>query len=57
MTAGGDLLDYPGDPSSQSVSILDAKIRINSTISNSHKGSRYMGIDIKNFYLGTPMNY
>ena len=47
MTAGGDRLDYPGDASSPAVSILDA-----------HKGARYFGIDLKNFYLGTPMtNY
>ena len=37
--------------------MLDAKLHINSTISNAHKGARYFGIDIKNFYLGTPMQY
>jgi hypothetical protein len=57
MTAGGDQLDYPGDPSSPAVSMLDAKLHINSTISDAHKGARYFGIDIKNFYLGTPMKY
>jgi hypothetical protein len=45
MTAGGDKLDYPGNASSPTVSMLDAKIHINSTIS------------IKNYYLGTPMGY
>jgi hypothetical protein len=57
MTAGGDKLDYPGDPSSPAVSLLDAKLHINSTISDAHKGARYLGIDIKNFYLGTPMAF
>ena len=58
MTAGGDRLDYPGDASSPAVSILDAKLHINSTISDAHKGARYFCIDLKNFYLGTPMtNY
>jgi hypothetical protein len=57
LTAGGDRLDYPGDPSSPAVSTLDAKIHINSTISDAHKGARYMTLDIKNFYLGTPMSY
>ena len=33
------------------------KIHINSTISCSKKNARYMCIDIKNFYLGTPMKY
>jgi hypothetical protein len=57
MTAGGNQLDYPGDASSPAVAILDAKLHINSTISNASRGARYMGIDIKNYYLGTPMKY
>jgi len=57
MTAGGDKLDYPGDASSPTVSILDAKIHLNSTISDAKNGARYLGLDIKNFYLGTPMSY
>ena len=57
MTAGGERLNYPVNPSSPAVSILDAKIKINSTISNAKNGARYMVINIKNFYLGTPMEY
>ena len=57
LTAGGDKLDYPFDASSPAVSVLDAKIHINSTISDAHRGARYMVLDIKNFYLGTPMKY
>ena len=57
MTVGGDRLDYPGYASSPVVCMLDAKLHINSTISDTHKGSRYLGINIKNFYLGTPMLY
>jgi hypothetical protein len=57
MTAGGDRLDYPGDASSPTVSMLDAKIHINSTISDAKHGARHLGIDIKNYYLGTPMEY
>jgi hypothetical protein len=37
--------------------MLDAKLHINSTISDASRGARYMGIDIKNYYLGTPMKY
>ena len=57
LTAGGNKLDYPGDPSSPAVSLLNVKIHINSTISRAKHNSRYMCIDIKNFYLGTPMKY
>ena len=32
-------------------------MHINSTISDTHKSARYFGIDLKNFYLGTPMTY
>ncbi len=56
-TAGGDKLDYPFDASSPAVSMLDAKLHINSTISDAKRGARYLGLDIKNFYLGTPMEY
>ena len=57
MTAIGDRLDYSGNPKSLAVSILDAKININVDISNTKKGAWYIGIDIKNFYLGTLMKY
>jgi len=57
MTAGGDRLDYPEDPISPAVSIIDTKIHINSTISDAKKGARYMTMDINIFYLGTPMKF
>jgi hypothetical protein len=57
MTAGGDKLDYPGDASSPAVSMLDAKLHINSTISDAKHGARYLGLDIKNYFLGTPLKY
>ena len=57
LTAGGNKLDYPGDPSSSAVSLLNVKIHINGTISGAKNNARYMCIDIKNFYLGTPMKY
>jgi hypothetical protein len=58
MTAGGDKRDYPSNASSPAVSMLHAKIHINSTISDALNGARYyLGLDIKNFYLGTPMTY
>ena len=33
------------------------KIHINSTISHAKNNAKYMCINIKNFYLGTPMKY
>ena len=42
LTAGGDKLDYPGDPSSPAVSLLNVKIHINSTISRAKHNARYM---------------
>ena len=55
--AGGDKLDYPVNASTPAVSMLDAKLHINSTISDAKNGARYLGLDIKKFYLGTPMTY
>jgi hypothetical protein len=46
-----------GDASSPAISMLDAKLHINTTISDAKNGARYLGLDIKNFYLGTPMSY
>jgi hypothetical protein len=57
MTAGGHKLDYPGDASSPAASMLDAKLHINSTISDAKHGARYLGLDIKNYFLGTPLKY
>jgi hypothetical protein len=57
MTAGGDKLDYPGDPSAPTVSMLNAKSHINSTISDAKHGAQHLGLDIKNYFLGTPMAY
>jgi hypothetical protein len=57
MTVGGNKLDYPGDASSPTVSMLDTKIHLNSTISDAKHGARHLGLDIKNYYLGTPMAY
>jgi len=51
MTVGGDCLDTYQDVHSPAVSILDVKLRINSTISDAHKGSRYCTADIKDFFL------
>ena len=55
MTAGGNHLDCPYNFSSPAVSMTNAKLHINSTISDAIKRARYLGLDISNFYLGTDM--
>ena len=57
LTAGGDKLDYPGDPSSLTVSFIDYKLYLSSVISDADKGALYFTIDIRNFYLPTPMEF
>jgi hypothetical protein len=54
MTAGGNLIDYPFELTTKTADITTAKILWNSVIST--EGARYMCVDIKNFYLGTPLD-
>ena len=53
FTVGGDRLDYPGPTATETAEIQTANLLFNSTIST--KGGRFMCIDLKDFYLGTPM--
>ena len=48
MTAGGDRLNYPDDHSSPTVSVTDAKIHFNITISDAKRGACYTTLEIKN---------
>ena len=52
LTAGGDKLDYPGNPSYPAVSLLNVKIHINSTISRAKHNAIYMCMDIKKLLPG-----
>ena len=54
LTAGGNLIDYPGELTTRTADLTTTKILWNSVIST--PGSRYLCLDIKNFYLGTPMD-
>jgi hypothetical protein len=54
ITVGGNLIDYPGDVSTKTADLVTAKILWNSVLST--PGARYMAIDVKNFYLGTPLD-
>jgi hypothetical protein len=53
LTVGGDKIEYPGDKSTRIAGLTTAKILINSVISTS--GAKFLVIDIKNFYLNTPL--
>jgi hypothetical protein len=53
LTVGGDRIDYPDEVSTKTSSLPTAKILINSTISTPN--ARAMVLDIKDFYLNTPM--
>ena len=51
LTVGGDKLDAYQDVRSPAVSITDAKIHLNSIISDAPKGARFCTCDIKDFFL------
>jgi hypothetical protein len=53
MTVGGDQIEYPGDKSIRTAGLTTAKILINSVIST--MGAKFLVIDIKKFYLNTPL--
>jgi hypothetical protein len=53
LTVGGDRLDYSGDVATSTADITNFKILINSALST--KDAAMMMMDIKNYYLGTPM--
>ena len=55
FTVGGDRIDYPGEVSRPTADMLVTNILFNSVIST--KGSRFMTIDISNFYLMTPIKH
>ena len=53
LVAGGDRVLYPGYASTPTANLLIVKILINSIISTA--GAKFMTMDIKDFYLNTPM--
>jgi hypothetical protein len=53
LTVGGDILDYSGDGATSAADITTFKILINSTLST--EDAAMMMMDIKNYYLGTPL--
>jgi hypothetical protein len=53
LTVGGNILNYSGDVATDTTNITTFKILINSTLST--EDAAMMMMDIKNYYLGTPM--
>jgi hypothetical protein len=53
LTIRGDRLDYSGDVATSMADITTFKILVNSTLST--KDATMMMMDIKNYYLGTPL--
>ena len=53
LTVGGNLIKYPGNTSTPTADMTTAKLLINSTISE--PGAKWVGIDLKDFYLNTKM--
>jgi hypothetical protein len=54
LAVGCNLIQYPGDVSTPSDDLTTSKCLWSSTIST--EGATYMCLDVKNFYLGTPMD-
>jgi len=52
-TVGGDRVEYLGDVSTKTADIITAKLLFNSVVST--PGARCMMGNLKDFYLGTPM--
>ena len=53
LTIGGDKLDYEKETASPATNLLETKLLLNSVISDAHKGAKFLGIDIKDFFLLT----
>ena len=54
ITAGGNLLTYPGELTTRTADLTTSKILWNSVLSTND--ARFMGIDVKSFYLCTPLD-
>jgi hypothetical protein len=53
ITMGGNLVNYPGDCGTPTANLLTFKILLNSIISTPN--AKFMTLDLKDFYLMTPM--
>ena len=54
ITMGGDRINYPGDCGTPTADMITVKLLLNSIVSKQH--AKFMTIDIKDFYIMTPMD-
>jgi len=54
ITVHGNLISYPGEITTRTADLVTSKMLWNSVLSN--KNARYMTVDIKGFYLNTPLD-
>jgi hypothetical protein len=54
ITVGGDRIEYDGDCYTPSADLTTAKLLLNSVVSTD--GAKFLGIDIKDFYLNTVLD-
>ncbi len=54
ITAGGNLIHYPGELSTRMADLTTSKLMWNNVLST--EGAKYMCLNIKNFYLSTPLD-
>jgi hypothetical protein len=54
ITAGGNLITYPGELWTRTADLTTSKLMWNSVLST--EGAKYMCLDIKNFYLSAPLD-
>ena len=55
VVVGSNRLKCLFDTGSPATSMLETKLLVNSTISDAKKGARFMGADIKDYFLASPM--
>ena len=53
LTIGGNLIKYPGEKSTATADLITIKCQLNAIISE--RNARFCNLDIKKFYLGTPL--
>ena len=54
ITAGSNLITYPGELTTRTADLTTSNVLWNSVVST--KDVKFAGADIKNFYLGTPLD-
>eukprot|EP00957_Ditylum_brightwellii_P067313 5108508-Ditylum_brightwellii.AAC.1 len=55
QTIGGGKLEYARETASPAANLVKIKLIINSTISDTKEGITFIGIDIKDFFLQSPL--